>query len=160
MAKPQSGNLGSVIRALFACQVCVGNHVLLNWRLLNLAAGRGDSLTVSLRIFGRGLRPTTPVVAGADFSGASAIDTSPAVLSTPLLFSACFFLAFRFARIPRRFAVSILILALVVLGFRRRGSTIGVLSSAISFFARALSLRGTRFGLWLAVRRLSPRGTC
>lgn len=103
-----------------------------------------------LRIFGLGCRlANRSASVGSDF---------PSLWADFSFFSNL--LRFLAARTPCRFADSARILALVVFGFRFLDSTRGVLSSSISLLALALSLRGTLFGLWLAVRRRNPRGTC
>ncbi|KAK1710390.1 hypothetical protein BDP67DRAFT_521109 [Colletotrichum lupini] len=149
------------MRARLACHRCVGSHVLLICRFLNLDLRCGGSLSWFRRILGRGGRVVTVT---APLLGPSSpvlpVCPSPS-LSFALAFSAFIALLLFFsASIPNLFAVSARIRALVVLGFLRFESTTGVLSSAISFKARLRSLLGTLFALWLAVRRLSPRGTC
>lgn len=123
------------MRALLACHACVGSQVLFSCRFRNLAIGFGGSLSSFLRIFGLGARPTT----ANSLPGVSSCPFSVAFSNAALRFLA--------AKIPSRRAVSALIRPRVVLGFLLLASTFGVLSSFISFCARDLNLRGTRFGL-------------
>lgn len=88
-----------------------------------------------LRILGLGARPTT----ANPLPGVSPRPFSLAFSNAALRFLA--------ANIPNRRAVSARIRPRVVLGFLLLASTFGVLSSFISFCARNLNLRGTRFGL-------------
>jgi hypothetical protein len=75
--------------------------------------------------------------------GRAGLVSIPATLS-PLLTFAAFFLA---ANILKRFAVSARNLPLEVLGFLLLGSTVGVLSSFISFAALFCNRLGTRLTL-------------
>lgn len=144
MANRHSGLFGGVILARLACHRCVGSQVLCICRFRNLEGGKGGSFSWFLRILGR----------GRCVKGFSAL--SPVFVPFAIIFRRRVLAA----RSRKRFAVSARSRARVEVGFRRLGCTMGVLSSAISFLARACSRRGTLRGLWLAVRRRSPRGTC